>query len=198
MVDTMNHIVGRVSPLGHLPEFRHGEAAVSGPSLSLSARTDLGIVQVFARSGKAEFLATEHGFSPQPGQASAISGMTTLPLSPGQWLVVSDQGSEGQLRQQLASQLGEVAYISEQSHSRVAFRVSGDKARQVMQKGCRLDLHPSQAQSGFCAQTSMAQVGVLIHQVDDAPSYDLYVYSGFAMSFWHWLHHSALEFLDHS
>lgn len=198
MVNTMSEVTGRVSPLGHIPEMHSGEAVASGPSLSLSVRTNLGIVQLFARSGKAEALAAELGISSQSGQASATNSMTALPLSPGQWLVVSNQGSEGELRQQLADQLVDVAYVSEQSHGRVAFRVSGDKARQVLKKGCRLDLHPSQAQSGFCAQTSMAQIGVLIHQVDDAPSYDLYVYCGFADSFWHWLNHSAAEFLSHS
>jgi len=70
----------------------------------------------------------------------------------------------------------------------------GALARDLMARGCRLDLHASVARKGFCAQTQMAQVGVLIHQVSDAPAYDLYVYSGFARSFWHWLTETAAQF----
>ena len=186
--------MSNVSPLGHLAVFNQPEAVIGGVDVSLSVKTNLGIAQVFARRGQAEQLAAALNIGSQPGKASSSDKMTALPLSPGQWLLVSPTGADGQWCEQLKEKLNGVGYISEQSHSRVVFRVSGPKARQVMQKGCRLDLHPSQAPVDFCAQTSMAQVGVLIHLVDDTPTYDIYVYSGFADSFWSWLSHSAAEF----
>jgi len=62
-----------------------------------------------------------------------------------------------------------------------------------MQKGCRLDLHPSVASKGWCAQTQVAQTGALLHQVDDKPTYHVSVYSGFAQHFAEWLHHTGMQ-----
>ena len=84
--------------------------------------------------------------------------------------------------------------LAELSPGMVEEFVNLEALRDVMAKGCRLELHPRAAGAGFCAQTPMAQVGVLLHQVDDAPVYDLLVYSGFARAFWHWLSGAAAEF----
>jgi len=180
-----------VSPLGHLSA---ADPTVSGAGLSVSARTDIAVLQLFSRRGEADALAAKLGIGAKPGQASIAGAITALPLSPGQWLLVSSSGREGEFCEEVSGSIAGTGFVSEQSHSRIVFRVSGRNARKVMQKGCRLDLHPTVASSGFCAQTSMAQTGVLIHQVDDTPTYDLYVYSGFADAFWRWLSHSAAEY----
>ena len=105
-----------------------------------------------------------------------------------------DPSGSSDFSQGMAKKAKGLGYVSDQGDARVCFRVSGQQARELMSRGCRLDLHPSVTGPGFCAQTNMAQVGVLIHQVDDAPTYDLFVYSGFASAFYDWLAHTAGQF----
>ena len=73
-------------------------------------------------------------------------------------------------------------------------RVTGPRARDLLAKGCPLDLHPSLFAKGACAQTVMAKAGVLIHAVDDGPTYDLYVLRSFAEYLWRWLEDAAQEY----
>ena len=82
----------------------------------------------------------------------------------------------------------------DQSHGRAVLRLAGARARDVLAKGCRLDLHPRVFVPGMCAQTVIAQIGVLLHQRDEIPTYDLYVLAGYALDFLEWLTSSAAEF----
>ncbi len=182
----------RLSPLGTSAHF-----SVSG--LVIEELPDRAMVQLFARKGSEEAVAATLGISTTPSTATVLDEFTALPLAPGQWMLTSDSGAEGSFCQRIRERLDEASesahgYVSEQSQGRVIIRVSGDNARELMQKGCRLDLHNRVAGKGFCAQTPIAQVGVLLHQIDDNPAYDLHIYSGFAMSFWQWLTHSASQY----
>lgn len=165
--------------------------------IELSVVTGLQIVQLFARKGKASKVCKRLDIGRRPGRSSVQREFTALPLSPGQWLLVAGEflHPEG-LAAHVADRIEHRGHLSEQSDSRVCIRLRGPMARAVMAKGCRLDLHPREAGAGFCAQTVIAQVGVLIHQVDATPTYDLMVYSGFARSFWDWICESAAEFAD--
>ena len=163
--------------------------------IELSIVSDLELVQLFANKGKSSKLCKLLDIGRRPGRASVHPGFTALPLSPRQWMLVSSASTHAEgLAAHVTKLIESRAYVSEQSDSRVCIRVRGPMARRVMAKGCRLDLHPSSAGPGFCAQTVVAQVGVTIHQVDEAPTFDLLVYSGFARSFWDWIREAAAEF----
>jgi sarcosine oxidase subunit gamma len=109
-------------------------------------------------------------------------------------MVVAEDLEDGALYQSLLEELQDVAAVIDQSHGRAALRLSGPRARDVLAKGCRLDLHPRAFSPGMCAQTSIAQIGTLLHQLDEAPTYDLYVFAGYALDFLDWLSASAAEF----
>ena len=64
---------------------------------------------------------------------------------------------------------------------------SWDAARAVLARGCRIDLHPRAFGPGRAASTTIAQIGCLIHQTDDAPAFDLTVFATLAEPFFHWL-----------
>jgi len=149
--------------------------------------------QLFVSAGKADAFVKRLNASAKPGKSSADGKLIFLPLAPGQWMAISHETPAPNLSD-LHKKIDKLGYASLQTDARICIRVSGPKARELMSRGCRLDLHPDVVSAGFCAQTPMAQVGVLLHQVDDAPTYDLYVYSGFARSFWHWLETTAAQF----
>lgn len=157
-------------------------------------RRGLALGQLFARSGKQESLVNLLGLPVTAGRSLETEEFLALPLSPGQWMLLAEGGANGSFCHSIGERIGGLGYISEQSHSRVVLRISGERSRDILAKGCRLDLHPTVMQPGACITTKMAQVGVLLHQVDNVPSYDLLVYSGFGQFFWQWMKESALEF----
>ncbi len=165
-----------------------------GPGVTVEDRRDLAIVQVFAANGKTKAVEKALGIKESPGKATSSSSFSAVPLTPGQWMLVSAQPSPKDFANRIAKKLKSNGYVSEQSGGRVVLRISGPRVRELMQKGCRLDLHSSVTGKGWCAQTQMAQIGVIIHQVDDKPTYDLSVYSGFAREFAEWILHSATQY----
>jgi sarcosine oxidase subunit gamma len=84
--------------------------------------------------------------------------------------------------------------VSEQSHGRQVVRVEGPAARALLERLCRLDLHPRRVAAGYCAQTTVAGIGCLVHQRDATPAFDLVVYAGYAQAFWERLTHTAASF----
>ncbi len=177
------------APLGKTHEF-----AADGGGVTLTVRSGFAMVQLFAKTGKAGDLARKMGIVSDPGKATVTNSFTAVPLSPGQWMLVAEDSYGVAFAPDIAKKVAGLGHVSEQSDARVGIRVAGPNARDLMARGCRLDLHESVAKKGFCAQTQMAQIGVLIHQVSDAPVYDLYVNAGFARSFWHWLTETAAQF----
>lgn len=181
-------------PLGDLDDLKcnvFGESEVTLAVTKIPA-----LVQLFAKKGQEDALAKKLKIATAPGWASDTAQFTALPIAPNQWILVSNKVMGPAFADEISSKIGSLGYVSEQSESRARIRISGCKARELMSRGCRLDLHSSVVSKGFCAQTVMAQIGVLLHIVEDEPVYELYVYSGFARSFWHWLTETAQQF-DH-
>jgi heterotetrameric sarcosine oxidase gamma subunit len=173
----------------------HTPSAISDQTdLTLSVVNIPALIQVFAKKNQTNDLAKKLGIVTKPGQACDANAFTALPVAPGQWILISKDQTSSEFGAWVSKTIDGLGYVSEQSDSRVCIRISGSKAHDIMTRGCRLDLHSSIVSKGFCAQTIMAQIGVLMHIVDDGPVYDLYVYSGFARSFWHWLTETASQF----
>ena len=80
------------------------------------------------------------------------------------------------------------------SGQRVALRFRGRAARELLALGCALDLHPSEFPAGRCAQTLLAQAGVLLVALGDGDDYVLHVRSSFAGYLADWLLDAAREF----
>jgi sarcosine oxidase subunit gamma len=57
-----------------------------------------------------------------------------------------------------------------------------------------VDLHPRVFGPGRCAQTLLAKAQVIIHQVNDAPTFHLYVRTSFAWYVAEWLLDAMTEY----
>lgn len=189
---TINTLFQRTHPLGDVASLAGN--ATQSPQVLINISDHLGVVQLFAAKGKERTLCRKLGIKSTPGMASVKKDFAALPVCEGQWMLIAENVDGFKFGTDIEGRIGSLGHVSQQSDSRVRFTISGEKARDVMARGCRLDLHESVAGKGYCAQTTMAQVGVLLHVRDNAPTYDLYVYSGFARSFWHWLSHTADQF----
>lgn len=182
-----------ISPLrGHnAARVPAGEAGVT-----LTERKLVSLVQVAAWPDTAEqvegILASLLGCAPpqeRDGSSGGAEG-AILVLSPGRWLLES---LDLRLADRLAEQIGvNLGAVTDLSHARVATRITGPKAAWVLAKGLALDLHPAAFPPMQVAQSAVHEVGVILRRLS-AESFDLYVYRGFALSFWDWLTEAAAE-----
>ena len=131
----------------------------------------------------------------ESGSAAGNGDTSVLWLGPDEWLAVfPDERGEGVLSRLRDGLAPLHAAVVDVSHARAIVELSGAHARSVLQKGCHVDLHPSRFDAGSVAQSKFARCHVLLHQTDDAPTYDLYVHRSFARYLWSWLEDAAAEY----
>jgi len=118
-----------------------------------------------------------------------------LSFAPAEWLVVSD-GIEGpRLADQLSQRVaGEGMAVVDLSCALKALRVEGPAARELLSRGCGLDLHPRTFPAGLASRTRFAQLPVIIDCTDPKPCFDLYVGRSHLNYLKSWLTDAAVEF----
>lgn len=131
----------------------------------------------------------------EPNTVTGQGDIQALWLGPDEWLIATPSGRElGLLRALETATSGRHVALNDVSDARTVFALSGPHAREVMEKGCGLDLHSRAFGAGRCAQTGLARAAVLLHQRDEAPTYDIYVEWSFAAYLWRWLEDAAGEY----
>src|SRR4051812_10040922 len=105
----------------------------------------------------------------QPGAATftvapdSEEPFRVLQLGPGEWLAISDAFDGTKLQQQLERSLRERGMaVVDLSQGLAVLRVAGPAAREVLSKGCGLDMHSRSFPAGHCARTRFAQLPVII------------------------------------
>lgn len=192
----------RVSPL--LPI--SGDHIIDYSNLRLTERKALSAIQVLSFNGKHDAVASAIGkalgieCSTRPGISNANEHTQVSWNGPNSWMIVaSDEEAgraPGELLKLLQESVGELAAVVDQSHGRCGLRLSGARARQVMAKNTAIDLHPRAFGPGRCALTSVAHMNATIVQVDDTPTYDLFVIRSMARSFAAAIKHACREFAN--
>jgi sarcosine oxidase subunit gamma len=135
----------------------------------------------------------------EPCTTAAKAQIGALWLGPDEWLVTCPAGDVPDVVSALREALADVhAAVTDVTDGRVAFRVVGPSARDVLAKGTPLDLHPRAFPPGSCAQSLLAKAGVLIHLLDDdrerGASFDVYIARSFAHYLWMWLEDAGREY----
>ena len=139
-----------------------------------------------------------------PNRVAEGKGVSILWMSPEEWWVIARNGDDIERERKLAEKLrkalgGQHFAVTEVGESRTVIRVSGPKARDLLAKGCPLDLHESVfGGPGSCAQTMLAKSLVVLNLIDedenDGPAFEIYVLRSFADYLWSWLEDGAGEF----
>jgi sarcosine oxidase, subunit gamma len=122
--------------------------------------------------------------------------LTAIWMGPDEWLIAAGTRSaaelEAQLRAAVAEHGGAAVDVSAQ---RTTLRLSGPDAREVLAKGCSLDLHPKVFTKGTAAQTMLGLAGVVLIALNDAGTdYGILARSSFARYLADWLIDAAEEF----
>lgn len=136
------------------------------------------------------------GLPHTPSTLSAAADTTAIWFGPQEWLICSTERSgeilETQLREVITEHGGAAVDVSAQ---RTTLRLQGAHARDVLAKGCSLDLHASVFPTGTAAQTTLGlAAAVLIPLDDNGTDYQILVRSSFARYAAEWLIDAAEEF----
>ena len=143
--------------------------------------------QVNLRGGAAVARAAGIALPREPNTATE----NALWLGPDEWLICGDSDPAPALREAVKGLHGTVTDVGE---GRAVIGLSGPHARDVLAKGCPLDLHPREFRPGRCAQSILAQAAIILHQRDATPSYDIHVARSYAGYLWSWLEDAAAEY----
>jgi len=104
----------------------------------------------------------------EPNTVVSSAAWSVLWLGPDEWLVVGPDGAAadlvGLLRGLLAGQRGSAVDVSA---NRTTIELAGPFARDVLEQGCPLDLHPRVFGPGRCVQTMLARAQVVIWRPAD-------------------------------
>ena len=192
----------RQSPLAHLGLEGRAESGRGTAGVALAERPFQGIVDLRGRSGEIGVAFEKvFGFA-LPVEPNSVGGKgrtAALWLGPDEWWVIS-QTENSRTAEKLSKALsGHAAAVIDIGESRTCIQVSGPNARDLIAKGCPLDLHPRVFGPGACAQTLLAKAGVMLHMVSGdrargGPAYNLYVVRSFADYLWRWLEDAAQEY----
>ncbi|WP_425245059.1 sarcosine oxidase subunit gamma [Streptomyces sp. NEAU-NA10] len=188
----------RTSPLAHLAERMRAASVTGARGVSLTEWPFVTMVNLRVDPGSeaADRIGKTLG-APLPrrcGHTTASGPHTVVWLGPDEWLVLSQADAPtvaAELREALGSDPGSVVDVSA---NRTTLELSGPSARQVLEKGCPLDLHPRAFGPGRAVSTTVGPVAVLLWQVDDAPTYRLFPRSSFADYLARWLIDAMSEY----
>lgn len=96
------------------------------------------------------------------GRVVIASDHIVLSVRPNRWLLLSPPASPGAEVGHWQSACARIAVAVDLSSALTAFELSGPSVREVLARGCRLDLDPQQFPQGSAAATIMAQVSVIL------------------------------------
>ena len=132
-----------------------------------------------------------HGLPAAPGTWVPRGAGCAVWLGPDEWLVTGPGEAPWDHEARLRAAVGG-ATVTDVSAQRITVRLGGSRARDVLAKGCALDLHPRVFTPGSSAQTVLGRAGVVLLAVADG--YEVLVRSSFAGYLGDWLIDAALEF----
>lgn len=167
---------------------------------SLSERKYTGKLNLRGNAENSDFLAAVKSavgadLPTVPNTTATRSGGQILWLAPDEWMITTEPGQEAQLADALRQGLSDMHYsLVDVTDNATILRLSGKDARRILMKGCALDLHPRSFAAGQCAQSFLGRANATIVQLDDEPSYDIYVRNSFAEYMWTWAMDAGLEF----
>ena len=115
-------------------------------------------------------------------------------LGPNEYLLLCESGKEKTLHDTLTSTIKTSHFaITDVSDALCTMSLSGAAVRDVLAKGCSLDLLPAKFGAGKCAQTLLAHAGITLMALSD-DAFILICRASFAPYLHDWLVDAALEY----
>lgn len=100
-------------------------------------------------------------------------------IGPAIWQIIGNEGAVPEASA-LRATLAGVATVVDLSHARTALQISGAAAARTLAKHGGLDLHASKFPTGSATNTRFGHIGMTLARIDDAPTFELLVFRGYA------------------
>ena len=160
--------------------------------VSLREITTRGMIDLRGLPSDRKFMAAAKevlGFdlAKTPRSSNTFGDVKALWLSPDQWLILCARENAPALAADLAKAVEKThALAVDVSDMRSIIRVEGERAREVMMKGCSLDFADTDFTPGYVRRVRFAEIAALFNIVDDN-TVDLYVFRSYANYAWDFL-----------
>lgn len=116
-----------------------------------------------------------------PNTVAESDSMTALWLAPDEWFLRTESFTADVVARVEQALAGQWFAITEQSSGFAVLRLRGPDARDVLNGGCPLDLHPRALPLGTCAQSHFFKTSVVLRPLDDGnQDWELIVRRSFA------------------
>jgi heterotetrameric sarcosine oxidase gamma subunit len=156
-----------------------------------------GYLLLQSRSGSnlQDALASETGLElPPPGEARILGDYALLWLTPAEWLLEMPAKDVHSLQLAVAGGLGDsLAAVTDMSDALGCCEVSGARAAEVLMSGCSLDLNAHAFPPGRVARTVLADIPVIIWNLDQPERFRCLIDRSFGGHFGDWLSEAARE-----
>jgi sarcosine oxidase subunit gamma len=131
--------------------------------------------------------------APEANQLSGDSTLSIRSIAPGVWQIVGEVSHTPQAAA-LRATLQSIATVVEVSHGRSALLISGVSAAKTLAKFCGLDLATDKFMTGHSTQTRFGHIAMTLSRIDDAPTFEILVFRGYAQHVFESLVEGAAEF----
>jgi len=146
-----------------VPDGGSGPEPSAGFSCAPLAADIIELAALRERTQVVKALAARRGLSfPATGRVSIGRDTLVLCVRPDRWLLLTAPASHGAALGSWRGACEGCGAVVEHSSALTALHLSGPAVREVLARGCRLDLHPDAFAPGCAAATHMAQVSVLL------------------------------------
>lgn len=173
------------SPLVGAKALLDANQALQSKLFRLRERPFLELVNVRGDAGDGAFIAAVESvigarLPAQPNTVVQGGEYDALWLGPDEWLLRSGEARKPELEGKLRTALGALfASVVDVGSGYTVLEASGERVRDVISRGCPLDLHPKLLQRGQCVQSHYFKASiVLVPTADDA--FDIIVRRSFA------------------
>lgn len=131
-----------------------------------------------------------------PNRWNGNEDTVILWLGPDEWLAMVPEGQADDIDRRLRDAIADDPWFSvvDVSHNYAGFELSGPAVRDVLAKGCPLDLHPRSFGRGDCAQTLLAKARVLLRATVRDNHIEIWLRNSFARYAATWLLDAMEEF----
>lgn len=156
------------SPLVGAQNLLDSNQALQSKAFRLRERPFLDLANVRGDARDREFIAAVEGaigvrLPTKPNTVARGAEYDALWLGPDEWLIRSTEARKPELEGKLRTALGTLfASAVDVGSGYTVVEASGDRVRDVIARGCPLDLHPQVLQPGQCAQSHYFKASIVL------------------------------------
>jgi heterotetrameric sarcosine oxidase gamma subunit len=195
----MAEIIVDTTALAHLATSGRRGRSAGAAGVALSLVRGRAVALVIARKGQTAALATKvreaYGVALPEGPRCAGDAVLFAGIGHGQWLALRAGSEDGfGFESDLRARLGGLASINDQTDARVAIRVAGPRAPDLLAKLVPIDLDARAFPAGSVASSVLGHISATVLRSDQSLSFEILVSRSYAESLWRAMVHAGTEF----